>query len=244
MLTHRRDTPIHSLSLWSFPGLSLYIHVSLVLWRTGLNTALHVWPHQCWGGRKDHLPQPAGNTLSNGAQVPINFLCGKGILSARIQLGIHQDPQVLFCQAAFQLVAPQHILAHGIFPSQLQDLALLLVKLYEVPSSWILSIFIASVFIVVSRSLRCLVNSSIQGKEHEFKKSYIIPSWPTTETKRHVFFWMNLISCISLRKSNGSTVHSKSSFPQYDHCNTLLTKNFHPDGGCFLVIVCIESLRL
>lgn len=44
-----------------------------------------------------------------------------------VQLGVHQDPQVLFCRAAFQLVSPQHILVHGVVVLQVQeqDLALL-----------------------------------------------------------------------------------------------------------------------
>ena len=33
---------------------------------------------------------------------------------ALIQLGGHQDPQVFFCRAAFQLGGPQHVLVHGL----------------------------------------------------------------------------------------------------------------------------------
>jgi len=30
-----------------------------------MDPGLQVWPHQCGVERKDHLPWPAGNTLSN-----------------------------------------------------------------------------------------------------------------------------------------------------------------------------------
>ncbi|KAK4832711.1 hypothetical protein QYF61_025172 [Mycteria americana] len=50
-------------------------------------------------------------------------------------LGIEHDPQVLFCQAAFQLGGPQHVLVHGIVPLQVQDFALPLVEPQEVPVS-------------------------------------------------------------------------------------------------------------
>ena len=46
------------------------------------------------------LPQP------NAAQEAIGLLCHKGTLVARDQLGVHQDYQVLFCQAAFQPARP------------------------------------------------------------------------------------------------------------------------------------------
>lgn len=36
---------------------------------------------------------------------PISLLCGKGMLPAHTQPDVHQDPQVLFCKAAFQFVS-------------------------------------------------------------------------------------------------------------------------------------------
>lgn len=42
---------------------------------------------------------------------------------AHIQLGMQQDCQALVCKAVLQLVKPQHVLAHGVIPSQMQDLA-------------------------------------------------------------------------------------------------------------------------
>ncbi|KAK4806786.1 hypothetical protein QYF61_005582 [Mycteria americana] len=58
-----------------------------------------------------------------------------GTLLAHVQPGVHQDPQVLFCQAAFQLGGPQHVLVPGVVPLQGQDFALPLVELHEVPVS-------------------------------------------------------------------------------------------------------------
>ena len=52
---------------------------------------------------------------------------------AHIQLGVHQDPQVLFCQAAFQLDNAQHMQMPVVVPSQVQDFALAPVKHHEVP---------------------------------------------------------------------------------------------------------------
>ncbi|GAB0175715.1 cAMP-dependent protein kinase inhibitor alpha [Grus japonensis] len=46
-----------------------------------------------------------------------------------------QDPQVLFCQAAFQLGSPQHVLVPGVVPPQVQDFPLPFVELHEVPDS-------------------------------------------------------------------------------------------------------------
>lgn len=55
----------------------------------------------------DHFPQPPCNILPNAVQDAIN-LSDKDILMAHVQLGVRQDPQVFFCQAAFQLVDHQH----------------------------------------------------------------------------------------------------------------------------------------
>lgn len=51
------------------------------------------------------------------------------------QLGVHQEPQILFCKAAFWTVDFQHVLVAGVIPQQVQDFALLIVELYEVPVS-------------------------------------------------------------------------------------------------------------
>ncbi|KAK4830289.1 hypothetical protein QYF61_009492 [Mycteria americana] len=59
----------------------------------------------------------------------------QGTSLAHVQPGVHHDPQVLFCQTAFQLVCPQHVLVPGVVPSQVQDFALALVELHGAPAS-------------------------------------------------------------------------------------------------------------
>ena len=60
-------------------------------------------------------------------------LCCKGTLLNPGQLLVHQDPQVLFCKAAFQMVGPQPVLLSGVIPTQMQDFAFSLVELREIP---------------------------------------------------------------------------------------------------------------
>lgn len=50
------------------------------------------------------------------------------------QLGAHQDPQGLLCQAAFQSVSLQLLLVPGDAPPQLQDLALAFAELHDIPA--------------------------------------------------------------------------------------------------------------
>ena len=71
----------------------------------------------------------------NAAQDTISLLYNKGTLLAHVQLGVHQDPHVLFCKAAFQPVGPQHVLVDGVVPPQVQDFALPLVEQHEAPVS-------------------------------------------------------------------------------------------------------------
>ena len=92
-----------------------------------------MWPHQCWVEGKHHLPRPASNTLSNTAEGTIRLLCSKGTLLAYVQPGVHQDPQVLFCQPASQLGGLQHISVHRVVPPEVQDFTLPLVERCEVP---------------------------------------------------------------------------------------------------------------
>lgn len=68
--------------------------------------------------------QPTGNTLSNAAQDIIGLLCTKGTFLTHAEPGVHQDPQLLFWQTAFQLDV------WGCSPP-VQDLAVLIV--HEVP---------------------------------------------------------------------------------------------------------------
>ena len=83
-------------------------------------------------------------------------LCRKGTLLAHVQLGAHQDPQVLFCKAALQLgCPPAHTGAQGCFPS---GAGLLLVELHELPVSLFLQP--AEVPLDGSMTLWCISHSS------------------------------------------------------------------------------------
>lgn len=68
---------------------------------------------------------------------PKNITCllsSKGTLLVYFLLGVHQNPQVLFCQAAFQLggFSRWHVLVPGVVHYQVQNFALLLVELHKV----------------------------------------------------------------------------------------------------------------
>jgi len=88
---------------WIFLGLDSHQCdcISSVLGSWKQDPALWVWAHQCWAEGKVHLPWPAGKVLYSAAQGPVGCLCCKGALLAHGQLGVHQDPQVLLCRAAF-----------------------------------------------------------------------------------------------------------------------------------------------
>lgn len=58
-----------------------------------------------------------------------------GTLLAPVKAGVHQDPLILLCKDTSEPDSPCHILVPGVVPPQRQDLALSLVKLYEVPDS-------------------------------------------------------------------------------------------------------------
>lgn len=52
----------------------------------------------------DHLPRPAGNAPPKATQEAVGLLSHKGALLVYVQLGVHQDSQVL-CKDTFQLVS-------------------------------------------------------------------------------------------------------------------------------------------
>jgi len=80
-----------------------------------------VWPHQGRVEGEDHLPRPAADSLPDAAQGTISLFRGQGMLLTHIQHGVHQDAEVLFCQAAFQLGGLQHVVVHGVVPPLRQD---------------------------------------------------------------------------------------------------------------------------
>lgn len=80
----------------------------------------------------DYPSGPVGSTLSNAAQDTTD-LDHKSMLLVHAQFGAQQHPQVLFHQAALPLAGLQHVLVFAFFPHQVQDLALLITELHEVP---------------------------------------------------------------------------------------------------------------
>ena len=89
---------------------------SVALGSPSLDTALQIWSHCCWVEKKDHGCQPAGDAFPDAAQDTVGLPCCKGTLLPYSQLDVHQDPQVLLCKAAFQLVGPQPIRLCGVTP--------------------------------------------------------------------------------------------------------------------------------
>lgn len=65
-------------------------------------------------------------------QGTVSLLCGKGTLMVRVQLGVHQNPQVLSCRGAYKLGGPQHIPGVVSPQVQVQELALPFVELHKV----------------------------------------------------------------------------------------------------------------
>ncbi|CAM9285466.1 unnamed protein product, partial [Bubo scandiacus] len=93
-----------------------------------------VLPHQCCVQGDNHFPSPDGHTISDTSQDAVYLLghLGTGSFLAHVQLGVHQDTQGFFYQAAFHLSGPQHIVVCGVVPPQVQDYALLFLELHEV----------------------------------------------------------------------------------------------------------------
>ena len=83
---------------------------------------------------RDYLPLSAGNAFPNAILDIISLRYSKGTLQAHGQLGVHQDPQVLFCRAASQLSGLQHVPVPGVVSPLAEDFLLLfLIELHEVP---------------------------------------------------------------------------------------------------------------
>ena len=119
---HRRDVPVPPSSSWPFIGPS---PVCRRLSCTGEPRTGHSTP----GVASPVLSRGEGEPPSTCWQCfvkcnpdTIHLLCSKGTSLAHVQLGIHQDPQVLFCFPAGQ--PPAYIGAWGCSPV-VQDFALL-----------------------------------------------------------------------------------------------------------------------
>ncbi|KAK4814267.1 hypothetical protein QYF61_012822 [Mycteria americana] len=98
-----------------------HLNVSLVVGGPKLNTVFKVRPHQCRVQGHDHFPSPAGHTIFDTSQDAIGFLGRLGTLLAHIQAAVNQQPQVLFCLAAFQPPFPKPVVLHGVAVAQVQD---------------------------------------------------------------------------------------------------------------------------
>ncbi|KAK4824898.1 hypothetical protein QYF61_021138 [Mycteria americana] len=122
---------LHQLRCPSLDTLQ-HLNVSLVARGSKLNTVFEVQPHQCRVQGHDHFPTPAGHTIFETSQDTIGFLGHLGTLLAHIQAAVNQHPQVLFCWAAFQPLCPKPVALHGLAVTQVQDLALGLVKPHTV----------------------------------------------------------------------------------------------------------------
>lgn len=62
-----------------------------------------------------------GNALPSLAQDLVGLLCYRGASLAHGQCPVPEDPQVLFCKIAFQLVDLQPELLHRVIPPLMQD---------------------------------------------------------------------------------------------------------------------------
>lgn len=117
-------------------------HLIISLWPFhGLTPVCPYWGAQHWTQlfqlclakvqqRKDHLPWPAGNSLSDAAQDNICLPSCKGTLLAHAQLDVHQNH---FWKAVFQLFGPQLPLVHAVVPPSVQDFVLPLPEVHKAP---------------------------------------------------------------------------------------------------------------
>lgn len=53
---------------WTSKFIALCLNPLILFLSSAREPALQMWLSQCWVKRRDHLPQPTGNTLSNSAQ--------------------------------------------------------------------------------------------------------------------------------------------------------------------------------
>jgi len=70
------------------------------------DTVVQVGPHKSQVEGDNHLPLPVGHSFFNAAQNTVGLPGCKRVLLARVQLLVHQDPQVLFCRAALKEIFP------------------------------------------------------------------------------------------------------------------------------------------
>ena len=73
-----------------------------------------MWPHQCRVKGNNHLPAPAGHTISDTGQDAVGCLGHLGTLLAPIQPAVDQHPQVFLCRTAFQPPFPKPVALRGV----------------------------------------------------------------------------------------------------------------------------------
>ncbi|KAK4816932.1 hypothetical protein QYF61_025428 [Mycteria americana] len=108
------------------------VHVFPVLRAPELDAVLQVGSHQSRAEGQNHLLQPVGHASSDATQHTGGLLGCKRTLPAHVQLFIHQYPQVRLGRAALNPFIPQPVLILGVAPTQVQNLALILVECHEV----------------------------------------------------------------------------------------------------------------
>ena len=91
-------------------------------------TLLQMGPHRGRIEGENHLPLPAGCHSFDAAQDTVGLSCCKRKLLAHVQLFVYQYSQVLLHRAAFNKFFPQSVLISGTASTQVQHLAVGLVK--------------------------------------------------------------------------------------------------------------------
>lgn len=159
----------------SYLCLFLYDHKSslaLCCIHSNMSLSLLYWGDEIW---TQHHRQISPGLSRGGKIISSNLLTAlllmqqrmlsllRGILLAHIQLPVHQDPQDLFCKAAFWPISPSlqwcvglFLLMCRLFP--LQDFALFFVELDNVPVSPF--ILLVDVLLNGSKTAWCINYSS------------------------------------------------------------------------------------
>ena len=91
-----------------------------------------VQAQQCRVQRDDHLPVPAGCTISDASQDATGLLVHLGTLLAHVQSSVNQHPQVHFLYAVFHPLCPKPVVLPGVIAAKVQDPAFGLVESHPI----------------------------------------------------------------------------------------------------------------
>jgi len=105
------------------------LDVFLIVRSPQLNRVLETRPHQNLTQRDDHLPAPAGCTISNTSQDASGLLGHLGTLLAQGQPSIDQHTHNLFIHVVLQLLCPNPVAIHG---TKMQHTALGLIEAHTI----------------------------------------------------------------------------------------------------------------